>query len=145
MNYIEEAKTLLESVPHLEQAIKNLSARLERVAVKGKPNEVGSIDFSKTFSDSHALNDTLNELLEVNRLRKEILTTEWRLQDILDVLAQLEESERSILELWYVKGLSKEKIAEELHYSASSVKEIYKLRNKALFDFAVLYFGASVM
>lgn len=145
MNYIEESKTLLESVPSMEQAVKNLRTRLDRASLKGKPGEVGSIDFSKGFSDTKALNDTLEDMLEVNRLSKELTATKWKLQDIYDVLDQLEDEEKLILELWYVKGLPKEEIAEELHYSPSSLKGIYSLRNQALFNFAILYFGASAI
>ncbi len=145
MNYIEETKTLLESVPHLEQAIQNISHRLERALMKGRPNEVGSIDFSKTFSDSKVLDDTLDDLLEVSRLRNELMATKWKLQDIYDILDQLESEEKLILELWYIKRLPKEKIAEAVHYSPSSFKSIYSLRNQALFNFAMLYFGAAVI
>lgn len=143
INYFKAAEQLLTSVPTLEKALGNLKERERRLTEQGKPRELGSIDYSKPFTDSHFVNDTLNELLELSECSRNIVDTQCKLAEIKRIIKQLSEEYKKVIVLWYVEKRSKESIMEALHID--SLTTIYNLRNRAVAEFALLYYGASAM
>lgn len=59
------------------------------------------------------------------------------------VISQLGGAERDIIRLWYIEGKSKEEIAAAVNYA--STRSIYDLRNSAVAEFALRYFGAGAL
>lgn len=143
MNYFKAAEQVLGSVPTLKKALENLKRREQRLIDQGKPREVGAIDYSKPFTDSHFVSDTLNELLELSECTRNIAETEKALAEIEGIIAQLSEEHKKVIELWYFEKRPKEAIMAELYIE--SLTTVYNLRNKAVAEFALLYYGASAM
>ena len=119
MNYFKAAEQVLSSVTTLKRALENLERRKERLIESGAPREPGAIDYSKPFTDAHFVSDTLGELLE------------------------LSEEYKKIIVLWYIEKRSKESIMEVLYIE--SLTTVYNLRNRAVAEFALLYYGASAL
>lgn len=143
MNYFKAAEQELSSVPTLEKALNNLIHRKHRILESGKPPEIKAIDYSKPFINSHDVNDTLNELLELSECSKNIAATQRRLDEINRVISQLDEKHKNLVNLWYIESCSKEQVMEEMRIE--SLSTLYNLRNKAVAEFALLYYGAAAM
>lgn len=143
MNYFKAAEQVLGSIPTLKRALENLQKREQRLIEQGKPREPGAIDYNKPFTDSHYVSDTLNELLELSECSKNIAETQRKLAELENILNQLNEEYKKVVVLWYVEKRSKEAIMEELY--VESLTTVYNLRNKAVAEFALLYYGASAL
>lgn len=143
MNYFKAAEQLLSSVPTLEKALENPRKREQQLTEQGKPRELGAIDYSKPFTDSHFVNDTLNELLELSECSKNIIETQRKLAEIRSIIEQLSTEYKKVIVMWYIEKRSKEAIMEELYIE--SLTTAYSIRNRAVAEFALLYFGASAM
>ncbi len=143
MNYFKAAEQVLGSIPTLKKALENLQKREQRLIEQGKPREPGAIDYNKPFTDSHYVSDTLNELLELSECSKNIAETQRKLAELENIIDQLNEEYKKVVVLWYVEKRSKEAIMEELY--VESLTTVYNLRNKAVAEFALLYYGASAL
>lgn len=143
MNYFKAAEQVLGSIPTLKRALENLQKREQRLIEQGKPREPGAIDYNKPFTDSHYVSDTLNELLELSECSKNIAETQRKLAELENILNQLNEEYKKVVVLWYVEKRSKEAIMEELY--VESLTTVYNLRNRAVAEFALLYYGASAL
>lgn len=143
MNYFKAAEQVLSSVPILERALNNLERRKERIMITNKPAEVGAIDPSKAYINSSRVGDTLSELLELSECVNNIAKTSAKLSEIRAVLEQLPEDKARVLQAWYIEHLSKEKIADMLGYE--SITSVYNIRNMAVAEFALSYFGAGAL
>lgn len=143
MNYFKAAEQVLSSVPTLKRALENLERRKERLIESGAPREPGAIDYSKPFTDARYVSDTLNELLELSECTRNIAETQRELNYIDGIIAQLSEEYKKIIVLWYIEKRSKESIMEALYIE--SLTTVYNLRNRAVAEFALLYYGASAL
>ena len=143
MNYFKAAEQVLSSIPTLKRALENLQKREQRLIEQGKPREPGDIDYNKPFTDSHYVSDTLNELLELSECSKNIAETQRKLVELENIIDQLNEEYKKVVVLWYVEKRSKEAIMEELY--VESLTTVYNIRNKAVAEFALLYYGASAL
>lgn len=143
MNYFKAAEQVLCSVPTLKRALENLKSREQRLIDQSTPREPGAIDYSKPFTDSHFVNDTLNELLELSECSRNITETQRTLTEIEGVIEQLSDEHKKLVRLWYVEKLPKEAVMEEMYIE--SLSTVYNLRNKAVAEFALLYYGASAL
>ena len=143
MNYYKAAEDILRSVNTLKKAVENLKNRKNRLVSENKPSEPGSIDYSKPFTDTSFVNNTLNELLEVSECTRNISETERKIQEIEDILEQLSDEHKTILIMWYIERKSKESIMSKMYIE--SLTTVYNLKNKAVAEFALLYFGASAI
>ncbi len=143
MNYFKAAEQVLSSVSTLEKALENLQRRKARLIDSGRPNEPGAIDYGKPFVDSHFANDVLSDMLEFQECVKNIAETEAALAEIKGIIDQLEGEYKKILQLWYVEKLKKERVMEQMYIDSTST--LYNLRNRAVTEFALLYFGASAL
>lgn len=140
INYFTEAEKTLRARGVLEQALVNLERRERRIIEHNQPTGYPSPDFSKPYAGTGTANDALSECLELAEVVREIAQTKATISEIDKILGQLEREEREILRLWYIERKSKEDIAAEIQYS--SISSLYDLRNRAVADFALLYFGA---
>lgn len=143
INYFAAAEDTLRARGSLEAALKNLERRQERIIQHGGPTGYSSPDFSKPYASTSAVNDALTDCVELAEVAREIRVTKAKIQEIDDVLAQLTKEEREIIRLWYIERKSKDEIAQAVNYT--SIPSIYDLRNKAVAQFAVLYFGAGAL
>lgn len=143
MNYFKAAEQVLGSIPTLKRALENLQKREQHLIEQGKPREPGAIDYNKPFTDSHYVSDTLNELLELSECSKNIAETQRKLAELENIIDQLNEEYKKVVVLWYVEKRSKEAIMEELY--VESLTTVYNLRNRAVAEFALLYYGASAL
>jgi hypothetical protein len=89
------------------------------------------------------VNNTMQDCLDLIQVQKDIADTESEISEIDDVLKQLSPDDCELLSLWYIDRLAKEVICEELHFAIR--KSLYDHRNKAIGEFAILYFGANAM
>lgn len=143
MNYFKAAEQLLSSVPAMRRALENLERREKRLLSRGKPKDSGAIAYDKPFADMHYISDALGELLELSECERNITRTKAELYEIERVLRQLPEEQQKVLTLWYIEKCTKESIMEDLHIS--SMTSLYNLRNRAVAEFALHYYGASAL
>ena len=143
MNYFKAAEQVLSSVPTLKTALENLNRRRGQIIEKGSPREPGAIAFDKPFSNSHFANDALNDLLELSECNKNIAETRRVLGEVENIIGQLSDEHKKVVTMWYIEKRSKEAILEELHIE--SLTTVYNIRNKAVAEFALLYYGASAL
>ena len=141
INYFDAAENTLRARGMLDTALNNLEKRKERILRYAAPSEYPSADMSKPYTSTRAVNDTLAECVELAETMREIRLTEEKIEEIDRVLGQLEKEDEEIIRLWYIEHRSKEDIAERVSYSSRT--SVYDLRNKAVANFALLYFGAS--
>ena len=143
MNYFKAAEEVLKSVPQLKQAKENLKKREKRIIESNAPRDLGAIDYSKPYIDSNSVNDTLNELLELSECRKNITENDGKLDEIYGIVKQLEDKEKKFIQLWYFEKNSKETIMEKM--SVESLTTVYNLKNRAVAEFALRYYGGSAL
>lgn len=140
INYFDAAENTLRGRGFLDSALQNLERRKERIVQHGSPAGYPSPDFSKPYASTSAVNDTLAECLELAEVVREIKVTEEKIREIDAVISQLDEAGRDIIRLWYIERKSKDEIAAAVNYA--STRSIYDLRNTAVAEFALRYFGA---
>lgn len=143
MNYFKSAEQVLSSVPMLERALENLESRRARLIANGAPREPGAIDYTKPFTGSNYVNDTLNDLLELSECVNNIAKTNAELDEIKAIVAQLQPDQKTLVELWYFEKYSKEVVMDKMQID--SLSTVYNLRNKAVAEFALLYYGAAAL
>ncbi len=143
MNYFDEAERLLAEVPKKERAISALIARRDRLLRKSAPSGGGSgTDYSKPYIKATYAADTLKELCELGDVCRALDMTIQEVAEIKNCVdAMLDETQKTCLKLWYFERMPKERIAERLE--RWSVTTIYNLRNKAIYEFALIYWGST--
>ena len=143
INYFAEAEKTLRARGYLDTAIGNLIRRRERIIAESAPSGYPAPDFSKPYASTSAVNDALSACLELAEVEREIAASRRAAEEVDSVLEQLEKPDALLLRLWYIERKSKDEIAEEVVYTSTST--IYDLRNKAVAQFALLYFGAGAL
>ena len=131
MNYFKAAEQLLAALPELERAVENLKHREDR------------IDYAKPFADVTSINDTLSEMLALTEVQRNRHKTESQIAEIKRILAQMEAEHQALIRMWYVERMPKESIMQSM--CIESLKTVYNLRNRAVAQFALLYFGAPAL
>lgn len=140
MNYFKEAEHVLSSRKALDRSLLNLYRRKERLIDSGAPQEITGLDPAKPYVTGGTVNDTMTDCLDLVEINKEIKITEAKVNEIDDIIGQVSDEGKGILSLWYIDGITKDEMCEKLHYA--SRKSLYDHRNRAIGEFAVLYFGA---
>ena len=136
MNYYKAAENLLLSVQRLNASLENLKIRQEKI--KQIPQPV-----IKNYNKSSEISNAVERTLEATEIKQDKEYTEYTLESIKSILEQLSYEEKQILQLWYIEKQSKEKILVALHIE--SLTTLYKLRNRAVANFALLYYGAKAL
>lgn len=140
LDYFRAAENDIRSLPMLKNSVEFLKKKQKRLIESGAPKEPGGMNFSKVYTDSHSVNDTLGEILELTEVIIEIQKTEAEILEIENALSMLPKEEREVLELFYIKGYSSERIAEKIF--VSSEKTVYGIRNRGIYNYSVLIYGA---
>lgn len=143
MNYFKEAERVLINRKSLDRSILNLYRRKDRLIDSGAPQGITGLDPAKPYVSGGAVNDTMSDCLDLIEVNKEIKVTEAKIKEIDDVIAQLKEESKKVITLWYVEMQTKEQMLGDLHFASFST--LYETRNKAVGEFAILYFGASAL
>lgn len=140
MNYFKAAEQVLLSVRTLEQSTGNLERREKRLIDSGAPRGVGKTEIKQTFTATRYVNETLNEALELTECSRNLRKTREKIAEIKSVIEQLEPEHRELVKMWYLERQSKERIMEAMHID--SLTTVYNIRNKAVGEFALLYYGS---
>ncbi len=143
MNYFKAAEQLLAALPELERAVENLKHREDRIVNSGAPKMPAAIDYAKPFADVTSINDTLSERLALTEVQRNRHKTESQIAEIKRILAQMEAEHQALIRMWYVERMPKESIMQSM--CIESLKTVYNLRNRAVAQFALLYFGAPAL
>lgn len=141
MNYFKEAEQVLlqrQAIKSKLESIKNIRTYIYK---NGLPRGINGIDYSQLHMKDGAAIDTTQDWLNLIEEKTKNVQAEAKLID--DVIDQLPEKSKMILLLWYVEGKTKDQIRDALRSDGSST--IYNLKNKAIGQFAVLYFGAGAL
>lgn len=140
MNYFKAAEQVLLSVRALEQSIENLERREKRLIDGGAPRGVGKAEIKKAFTATRYVNETLNEALELTECSKNLRKTRAKVAEIKTVIGQLAPEHKELVKMWYLEHKPKERIMEAMHID--SLTTVYNIRNKAVGEFALLYYGS---
>ena len=90
MNYIKEAEDVLNNYRKLKSSINNLERRKQVILDKGKPRELGAIDYSKpVVSNNGYTDDTINQICEITQINSQIKETEAEINVIEKILKQI--------------------------------------------------------
>lgn len=143
MNYFKEAENVLRHRKKLNKSLENLKHRRARLLGSGLPRGVGGMDYASPSVDGGMVSNTMQDCLELVQTQKDISGTEAKIKEVDDVLKQLSDDDRKILMMWYVEDKHKDEICLEFHYA--NRQSVYDRKNKAVIEFAVLYFGAGAM
>lgn len=149
MNYIKEAEDILKNYKKLKSSINNLERRKQLVLDRGKPNELGAIDYSKpAISKQGYTDDTLNQICEITQINSQIKDTEAEIKIITKILKQIKKDNEVLskfLILRYIERKDLKTISKALGYSEESNHTIYDIKNKAIREFAIRYFGGQAI
>lgn len=143
MNYFKEAERILSNRKTIDRSLQNLKRRRDRLVDSGAPQGVTAIDPAKPYVSGGMLEDTMTECLDLMQVNKEIKITEEKIKEIDAVISQLKPENKKILTLWYKDLRTKEQMLDDLHFSSFST--LYDNRNRAIGEFAILYFGAPAL
>lgn len=143
MDYFAEAERVLKSYAGLKRALPNLLRRKQRIEDMGKPRDIPAISTDSGYISHTSFNDTMADLVALNFVCKDIAKTKQLIQEIETAVLQMSESKKQLITLWYFENRTKEDICEIIgKYSTSTV---YEMRNRAVAEFALFYFGAGAI
>lgn len=151
MNYIKEAENILINNRKLNDSLKNLNNRKKYLIFKSQPKEIGGIDYSKLAIQKHNYSDdTLSQICEITQIDEQIKETEAELKIVNDIIEQIKSEDETLEKFIKLKYIERPKdnlrvISRELGYSEDSNHTIYDIKNKALREFAIRYFGSKVI
>ena len=151
MNYIKESEEVLKNHGKLDKALKNLKKRQEKLLYKTQPKELGAIDYSKpAIQHTDYSEDAINQMCELADINKQIQETEEEMKLVKNILEDIKLQDILLYSFIEVKYIDKPKlgmrdVAGELGYSTESNYTIYKIKDKAIKEFALRYFGARAL
>lgn len=143
MNYFKEAEHVLSSRKILDRSLLNLYRRQNRLIDSGVPHEVTGLDPAKPYVSGGMVNNAMTDCLDLIEIQKEIKITEAKIKEIDDVIGQLQGEDQATLKAWYIDLKSKDEICMDMHYESRST--LYDKRNRAIGEFAILYYGAPAL
>ena len=147
MNYIKESEEILKNHRKLNTSLNNLYHRRDKIVKSGFPRELMGNSYEKPNIQHTAYSDsTINEVCEIMEINAQIEETKEEMQLVNDILEQIkveDEVLEKFIRLKYITDYkrSMREIASKLNYSENSNHTIYDIRNRALKEFAILYFG----
>jgi len=143
VDYFKETEELLYSVPKKEKAVEQLKRRRERLTRQNAPDEVEAVDPSAVYIKSSFADTALNDLCELADITASIAQTEEEIAEIKRCVEAIQDEElKTCLKLWYFQRETKEQIAERLE--RWSISTVYAKRNRAIREFAILYWGSKI-
>ena len=153
MNYIEEAEKYLRNYRHLRGSVETMRRERERLIGKagpaGEKNMAVALDAVRGGGrggkgSAGKYDDAINLIWRIQGLTESIAETEEKLKEIDVLLEEISEGDGCefygrVLRAWYIDGIAKEEIAEEIGYESRT--SIYTIRNRAIRKFAVRVLG----
>jgi hypothetical protein len=148
LDYIKEAEKRLLHYRDLEKSLKQLKRDISERILKSGPSELSAVSLDFTGISSGKVDDTCNMIYEINQLKECYFTTEKEVSKMDRLLADISkdpgcEQYGTLLKLWYVDKVGKEKIKDEMGYS--SLQSVYDMKNKAIRKFAIRLFGINAL
>ena len=125
MDYVKVAESYLWEYQLLNKSIiamqKELKKLLERSGPKGDKNIAVSLNKVGGGKGSSQMDETVNQIYRVQELKEGIADTLNRVSDIDEALGDISEGEGcerfgELLWIWYVEGLSKDEIADQMGF-----------------------------
>lgn len=147
MNYIKESEEILKNHRKLNTSLNNLYNRRNKIIKSGFPRELMGISYDKPeVQHTDYSESTLNEICEIMEINAQISETKEEMQLVNDILEQIKKEDdilEKFIRLKYITDYKKSmrEIARKLNYSENSNHTIYDIKNKALKEFTILYFG----
>lgn len=147
MNYIKESEEILKNHRKLNTSLNNLYHRRDKIVKSGFPRELMGNSYEKPNIQHTAYSDsTINEVCEIMEINAQIEETKEEMQLVNDILEQIKVEDdvlEKFIRLKYITDYKRSirEIASKLNYSENSNHTIYDIRNRALKEFAILYFG----
>ncbi len=74
---------------------------------------------------------------------RQIAYTTAKIDEVENVIDQLSADYKKIIKMWYIQKKPKEVVMRAFNYC--SLKSVYDIRNRAVSQFALLYFGADAL
>ncbi len=143
MDYKKDCEERLRRYAKVDETLEILNDRLERVKMNGKPSNVKAIDFQK-IGHCTMTTDALNDLVEANHILNQINKLNSDKEIIKKVLNKIKynnSEDYTFIEYRYLKDLPMNIVSEKLGYSDNSSRTIYKIRERALKNFIMYYWG----
>lgn len=147
MNYLKEAEDIIKNCGKLQDSLQNLKNRKTHLLLKTQPKEASGIDYSKPNIQKQSYsNDTLSQLCEIAQVNEQIKETEAEIKIVKDILKQIKKENETLEKFLRIRYIENPKdnlklISRKLGYSEDSNHTIYDIKNNALREFAIRYFG----
>lgn len=148
LNYIREAEQRLRYYSDLYKSIQNIDKQLARLISKSGPQMIKAIQVDERGVKAGQHDDTLNTLLELQKLTETKNNTLKALEEINEILDDISKEPGCqyyglVLRKFYVEREQVQDIADEIGYS--SRQTVYDIKNKAIRKFAVRLFGLDAL
>lgn len=133
------AKQYLMQVRGIDRRIEREEEQLERLRARVEAGRMSSITGMPRGGDAD-WTDTVHALIELEQRHNARIREMCRLKgDAMDLIDRVDDARlRAVLELYFLRGLTWERVAEETHYSRCHV---FRLRGQALQSVAALEAG----
>lgn len=143
INYFKAAEQVLLSVSIMEQASANLTRRKKYLISVGANKEPPTVDQGMDYCDTNNVNAALGNYLEYVETMRCIKFNSYKLEHIYGIVKQLDKEHQTLIRLWYFEHKPKDRVKEAMYIE--SLSTLYKLRNIAVAEFALLYYGAAAL
>lgn len=143
MDFIHEAEKKLWHYKDMKRSLEWQEKEISKLKWEGYPSGCSAILYDGMPKGGNK-DEAVNIAFKIKMYMDMVESTEAELKEIDKVLEEISQDkgcERygEILRLWYIEGLPKEKIMEQI--DLNSLSYIYELRDKAIRKFAVSIFG----
>lgn len=148
MNYIEESEEILKNYRKLNSSLNYLQKRKNKIVKKGFPKDAGGIQYDKpAIQHQNYSESTINQMCEIMEINSQIEETQNEMELVSNILKEIKKEDELLykfIQLKYVTDYKKSmrEIAVLLNYSENSNHTIYEIKNRAIKEFSILYFGA---
>ena len=124
----EDKKRWLKRAYKVPSQIRSLTAELEtlRSTVGSIGGGSGMPSAPRYNGETGEVNKTIRMISLEEKIKKEIGGLERRWTKIHDAIGELQDvNERLVLRYWYINGMSRQEIADEMHYSVSRINQLH--------------------
>jgi hypothetical protein len=148
MNYIKESEEILKNYRKLNSSLNYLQNRKNKIVKKGFPRDVAGIQYDKPAIQHQDYSEsTINQMCEIMEINSQIEETQSEMELVSDILKEIKKEDELLykfIQLKYITDYKKsmKEIAVLLNYSENSNHTIYDIKNRAVKEFSILYFGA---
>lgn len=143
MDYIRKSEKVLKTYRRLKYSLRTLERRKQRIISMGGPSQKVTSTLEITGIHGSGGNMPAEQLMmELYDIEQSLKATKEEMNIVDDVLRIISKEGEwwfgHLLRDWYIKKLTKIELEEKYH---SSSRNIYNMRNRALKEFSIGYFG----